>query len=144
MKLKGGYTGFTLSLRPSVHLWTESCLLCMYPQQFLLDPFHIYTSYQATSKGVWHVKLFAKFQNVNFWQIFEICNFDFVLFWLGIQYESKVWIIKGRRRVFSECRRSSCSCWYSQYKSIWPFWSNMNVDFSISIYQISSLWAIMS
>ena len=33
-KLKGGYTGLTLSVRlslcPSVHLWTESCLLCIF------------------------------------------------------------------------------------------------------------------
>ena len=38
MKLKGGYTGFTLSVRPSthlsirpfVHLLTESCPLCIF------------------------------------------------------------------------------------------------------------------
>ena len=54
---------------------------------------------------------FAKLQNLNFQQIFEICNFDFVLFWLGIQYESMVWVIMGqqggilRMQVFS----SSCS-----------------------------------
>ena len=48
--------------------------------QFWLDPFHIYTSYQATSEGVSHVKFFAKFE---FWQFFKICNFDFVLFWLA-------------------------------------------------------------
>ena len=30
-------------------------------------------------------------------QKFEICNFDFVFFWLGIQYDSMVWVIMRRR-----------------------------------------------
>ena len=51
--------------------------------------------------------LFVKCQNLNFWQI---CNFDFVLFWHEIWYGSIVWVIIGRRGVFSECRHSSCSC----------------------------------
>ena len=50
---------------------------------FFADPFHIYMSYQATSKGVSCLKFLAKFQNLNFWHSFLICNFDFVLFWLG-------------------------------------------------------------
>ena len=29
-KLIGGYTGITLSICPSVHLWTESCPLCIF------------------------------------------------------------------------------------------------------------------
>ena len=29
-KLKGGYTGITLSVCPSVRLWTESCPLCIF------------------------------------------------------------------------------------------------------------------
>ena len=29
-KLKGGYTGSTLSVSPSVRLWTESCPLCIF------------------------------------------------------------------------------------------------------------------
>ena len=32
-----------------------------------------------------------------------------VLFWLGIWYELLVWVIMGRRGVFSERKRSSCS-----------------------------------
>ena len=62
-KLKGGYTGFTSSVCPSVRLWTESC------QQYLLDPFHICTSYKATSQGVWCVKFVSKFKYLKFWQI---------------------------------------------------------------------------
>ena len=63
--------------------------------QFWLDPFHIHTSYQATSEGMSCVKFLAKFLNLNFWQFFKIC--DFVLFWLGIWCESLVWVIMGRR-----------------------------------------------
>ena len=39
------------------------------------------------------------FQNLKFWQFLKICNFDFVLFWLGIWCESQVWVIMGRRGV---------------------------------------------
>ena len=33
------------------------------------------------------------------WQFFKTCNFDCVLFWLGIWCESLVWVIMGRRGV---------------------------------------------
>ena len=39
----------------------------------------VYTSYQATSEGVLHVKFLAKVNNLNFWQFFLICNFHFCL-----------------------------------------------------------------
>ena len=42
------------------------------------------------------VKLHAKFQNLNFKQFFKICNFDFVLFWLGLWCESLVCVIMWR------------------------------------------------
>ena len=51
------------------------------------------------------------FKIQKFWQILLICNFDFVFFWLGIQYDSIEWVIMRRRGVSSECRRSSCSSW---------------------------------
>ena len=57
------------------------------------------TSYKATSEGVSRAKFLAKFKNLKFWQFFKICNFDFVLFWLGIWCESLVWVIMGRRGV---------------------------------------------
>ena len=46
-----------------------------------------------------NVKFIAKLQNLNVWQILEICNFDFVLLWHGIWYESihVVWVTMGRR-----------------------------------------------
>ena len=62
---------------------------------------------------------FFKLKKLKIWQIFLICNFNFVLFWLGTEYElvnnmglgsnmnkSIVWVIIG---LTSECRRSSCS-----------------------------------
>ena len=42
-------------------------------------------------------------------RILWICNFDIVFFWLGIQYDSIVWVIMGRQRVSSERRHSSCA-----------------------------------
>ena len=104
-KLKGEYTGFTLSVCPSVDR-IESAL---YLQQYSSDPFHIGTSYQATSEGVSRVMFVSKLKSFKFCQILKICNFDFVFFWLGIQYDSIVWIIMGRRVVSSERRHSSCS-----------------------------------
>ena len=57
---------------------------------------HINTSYQATSEGLSRVKFISKCQNLEFWLIVWICNFDFVLFLLGIQYDSIIWVIIGR------------------------------------------------
>ena len=103
--LKGGYTGITLSVCPSV----DRIVSALYLQQYSSDPFHICTSYQATSEGVSRVMPVSKLKNLKFWRIFKICNFDFVFFWLGIQYDSIVWVIIRRRGVSSERRRSSCS-----------------------------------
>ena len=97
-KLKGGYTGFTLSVCPSV----DRIVSALYFQQYSSDPFHICTSYQATSEGVSCVMPVSKFKNLKFWRIFLICNFDFVFFWLGIQYDSMVWVIIRRQGVSSE------------------------------------------
>ena len=105
-KLKGGYTGFTLSVCPSV----DRIVSALYLQQYLSDPFHICTSYQASWEGVSHVMFVSKFKKkMKFWRILYICNFDFVFFCLGIQHDSIVWVIMRRRWVSSECRRSSCS-----------------------------------
>ena len=72
--------------------------------QFGLDPFHIYTSHQ--------LKFLTKFQNFNFCKFLQTCNFDFVLFWLGIWCESLLQVIMGRRGGISERRHSSCSSWH--------------------------------
>ena len=107
-KLKGGYTGFTLSNCLSV----DSIVSALYLQQYLSDPFHICTPYQATSEGVLRIMFVTKYQNLKIWQILLICNFDFVLLWLVIQCDSVVWVIMRRRGVSSERRRSSCSSFY--------------------------------
>ena len=66
----------------------------LYLQQYLSDTFDICTSYQATSEGVLHVMFVSKFKNLKVWRIsLNICNFDFVFFWLGIQYDSILWVI---------------------------------------------------
>ena len=77
-KLKGGYTGITLSVCPSV----DRIVSALYLQQYSSDPFHICTSYQATSEGVSRVMRVSYVW--NFGDFFLICNFDFVFFWLVV------------------------------------------------------------
>ena len=55
-----------MSVRPAYSV-------CSVVPKFWLDPFHICTSYQATSEGVSRVKFFWKFKNLNFWQFLKIC-----------------------------------------------------------------------
>ena len=64
-EVERGYTGFTLSICPSV----DRILSALYLQQYTSDPLLIYTSYQATSEGVSPVKFFSKFKDLKFWQI---------------------------------------------------------------------------
>ena len=117
------YTGITLSVSPSV----ERIVPALYLQQYSSDPFHICTSYQATSEGVSRVTPVSKLKNLKLWQFFFICNFDFVFFWLGIQYDSMVWVFMRRWGGSSERRRSSCSSFVclccvaviSSYKFTW-------------------------
>ena len=120
-KLIGGYTGITLSVCPSV----DRIVSALYLQQYSSDPFHICTSYQATSEGVSRVMPVSKLKNLKFWRIFEICNFDFVIFWLGIQYDSMVWVIMRRRGVSSERRRSSCSSFPSSIHKLYRACTNI-------------------
>ena len=73
-KLKGGYTSITLSVCPSVRLSVcpsvDRIVSALYLQQYSSDPFHICTSYQATSEGVSNVMPVSKFKNLKFWRIF--------------------------------------------------------------------------
>ena len=57
--------GILVSPCPSV----DRSVSALYLQQYLSDPFHICTSYQATLEGVSHVMFVSKFQNLKFWQI---------------------------------------------------------------------------
>ena len=52
----------------------------------------------------------CKVQNFKIWifgNFFKVCNFDFLLFWLGIWCESLVWLIMWRLGGISEGRHSS-------------------------------------
>ena len=91
-------------IRPSVHPSHILCLLCStYSFSWIhfiyiciyIYYIYIYTSYQATSEGVSHLKFLTRFQNLRFWQFLKICKFDFVFFCLGIWCESLVWVIMG-------------------------------------------------
>ena len=64
--LQQSWKGGTLvSPCPSV----DRIVSALYLQQYSSDPFHICTSYQATSEGVSQVKFVSKFTNLKFWQI---------------------------------------------------------------------------
>ena len=54
-----------LSVCPSV----DRIVSALYLQQYSLDPFHVCTSYQATSEGVSLVMPVSKFKNLKFWRI---------------------------------------------------------------------------
>ena len=87
------------------------------------------------------VKFLAKFQNLNFSQLFQICNFHFVFFWFGIWWESLVWVIMGQlgvsqnavilvfscdqaalQMVFSVCLSVRPSVRLFVRPSVTPFW----------------------
>ena len=71
-----------LSVCPSV----DRIVSALYLQQYSSDPFHICTSYLATSEGVSRVMPISKFKHLKFWRFFLICNFNFVFFWLPVQH----------------------------------------------------------
>ena len=83
------------------------------------------------------VKFFAKLKNLNFWQIFQSCNFDSVLFWLGIWYESIVWVIMGRQGFFSQHRHSSSSSYAGITQLSWGY---VNFSSYYSNFMCPSMW----
>ena len=102
-KVVGGYIGFTPSVRLSVRPASVSrpsripCPLCSFYSSGWIHFIFMHLIKQL--QKVCRMQSFL--QNVKIWnlQFFKICNFDFVLFWLGIWCESLVWVIMGRRRV---------------------------------------------
>ena len=102
-KLMGVYWSHLVHL--SVFSSVDRIVSALYLPQYSPDPFHIYTSHQASSEGVSHVKCFSKLKNLKFWQILWLC---FVFTW------DPIWINRMGNHgvgvgVSSECRRSSCS-----------------------------------
>ena len=71
-KLKRGYTGFTLSICPSVDRTVSA-----------LYPLHICTSYQATSEGVSRVKLVSKLNNLKFGKFLKFVTLTLSYFDMG-------------------------------------------------------------
>ena len=88
--------GILVSLRPSVRLFRIPCPLCnVYSSGWIHFIFlHLIKQLQKVC-----VACKVPCKNLKFWQIFKICNFDLVPFWLGIWCESLVWVIMGRRGV---------------------------------------------
>ena len=93
-KLKGvrRYTGFTLSVRPSVRLWTASCPLCIFNNTHRIH--FIFTHLTKQLKQVCCV--YSVFQNSTIWSFGKFLNLWLWLSLVLIQYE-KVWIIMGRQ-----------------------------------------------
>ena len=86
------------SVRRSVHPSRIPCPLCSACSSGWIHFIFIYLIKQL--QKVCMCKVSGKiFKNLNFWQFFKICNFDFVLFWFGIWCESLVWVIMGWRGV---------------------------------------------
>ena len=65
-EVERGYTGITLSVCPTV----DRIVSALYLQEYSSDPFHIRTSYQATSEGVSRVMPVSKFKNLKFLRFF--------------------------------------------------------------------------
>ena len=94
-----GGGGILVSVRPSVRssVRPASSVRSVAPTVLVgsISYLYILSSYFRSCvacKASWK---FSKFEFLAF--IFQICNFDFVLFWLGIWCESLVWVIMGRR-----------------------------------------------
>ena len=104
----GVYIGFIPSVRPSLIL----CPLCSAYSSGWIDFIFVHLIKQLQKV----CRMYSFLQNFKIWSFdnfLEICNFDFVFFWLGIWCESLVWVIMGGGGGgISECRHSSCSSFY--------------------------------
>ena len=101
----------------SVCLSVDRIVSALYLQQYSSNPFHFLHILSSNFKSV---ACKACFKIKNFWQILQICNFDFVFFWPPIWYDSIVWVIMRRRGVSSECRHSNCSSWFKFHWNLSP------------------------
>ena len=103
-KLKEGFTGFTpvrLSVCGQNRVRSVSSTILIGSISYL----HIISS---NFRRCVACKVCFKTQKGKILQIL-FDNFDFVFFWLGIQYDSIVWVIMRWWGVSSESRHSSCS-----------------------------------
>ena len=81
-----------LSVRPS----RKPCPLCSTSSFGWIHLIYIHLIKQLLNSKIW---IFGNFLNFVTLSCFKLCNFDFVLFWLGIWCESLVWVIMRRRGV---------------------------------------------
>ena len=88
--------GILVSLPPSVRPSRIPCPLCVAATVLIGSISYLYIL-SSNFRGCVTCKVLAKFQNLNFWQFFKICNFDSVLFWLEIWCESLLWVTMGWR-----------------------------------------------
>ena len=102
-----------------------------------------------------HVKFLAKFKKNQFWAFFWICNFDFVLFWLGIWCESLVWLIMGRRGVSQNagvlvvlvwCQKwQGCNAlwffkiYWASFGMCWEWWFDYHDPLTLQINKIATI-----
>ena len=70
-KLKGGYTGITLSVCPSVHLWTESCPLCIFNNTHQIHFIFAHPIKQFQKVG----RVYLPFRNSKIWNFGEFFKF---------------------------------------------------------------------
>ena len=88
----------------SICLWTKPCPLCIFHNTC---PIHFICAHLIKQlQKVYHVQRLL--QNLNFWQIFGICNFDCLFMTWDL-----MWITSmgnpGAAGDISECGHSSCS-----------------------------------
>ena len=91
--------GILVSLRPSGHLWIESCLLCIFHDTCWIHLYILSSNFRRCAM-CW---IFGSFLNLLLW----LC-----LVWLGMEgiwYVLIVWVIMGWQVVLVECRHYSCS-----------------------------------
>ena len=88
------------SVRPSVRLSVRpaSCVRSVAPTVLVGSISYLYILSSNFRRCV-ECNVFCKISRFEFLAIFKICNFDFVLFWLGIWCESLVWVIMGWQGV---------------------------------------------
>ena len=109
-----------------------------------MDSFHIWYKWLLAWEGVSHVMTFdldLYLQGLS------------TLFWLGIQHDSKVWVIMRRLGVSSERRRSSCSSlcrelniclmrptWTIFPSTLWMLFASGGSHIVIAVWMKMGLW----
>ena len=99
---------------------TFSCIcgqncVCSVSSTVLADPFHTYTSYQATSEGVLYVNVFLNSKIYSFGKFLKFVTLTlscFDLFWLVLTFQYELVNSMGNHGaagLSSEYRRSGCS-----------------------------------